>query len=102
MIRGKTKLLIIKEEGDEIRHIANTEEVDNDSLINIQEVIEATISYTFKDIKCPICTELFSAIIFSQSPLGNICKFCWSNHEPTLKWEPIDNLETYIKKEYKR
>lgn len=67
----------------------------------IEEVRKLAISGIFKKIPCKICKEDCSAIHTTETEIGQVCYWCWNSFKPKLEWKVIDNLESYIKKEWK-
>jgi len=61
---------------------------------NIEE--ELFIISLFKNISCPICYNEYSASIFTQTSLGNICWSCWQSMNHPDQWKQLDNLELYL------
>lgn len=59
--------------------------------------IEDYFQELFKPIQCCICKEEFSALYFTQLPIGMVCTFCHSTGDnllPAFKFLP--NIKEYL------
>ena len=93
--------------GAEAKYLINRED-DKGNLIHIattpsreinkfnQTEIEFLLMDAFKKITCGFCSDEWSALWMTETPIGiHACRFCWNQFRPPIQWKVLDNLIYY-------